>query len=644
MNGFACLFLIQLLALPAQAATDADAEARDYQQIHELYVKGIYDAAIERIRIFEKNYPGGRELLQVENLNGMSLLLSGKPAQAVPEFRKAIANPSASPTFRQYLLYNLGTAQFESGALDDTEQTLAEIHPEMMDHENQVKVRYLKARFYSKRSLPVEAAREALKGAKLEGKVVPGTFDSLLEQALFEIVNTPGLVELYKENEDSPIADSVLYRLGSEELKQGSKEKGENSMRLLMSRFPQSHHYAQAADILRVEPTGQNTIVDPAAIGVLLPLSGKFARFGQRNLEAIELAFAIYSPDKGTPESKVTLVVEDSGEEPEQTLKGLEALVNQYHVVGVIGPLLTKGIEQVTKRAQELSVPLLSLARTPAAGPDYAFQAGITLQMQAQQIARYAIQKLGMKKFAVLSPKEKAGNETSSYFWDAVEQLGGEIVGAESYNPGDTDFRQQIDKLSGLYYTEARQPELEALAKEREAAGIKRRTRKTEQYYSLRPIVDYQAVFIAEDAKIAAEILPTFAYRDVENVKFLGTSAWDNTVLPAANQTYAESALFVDAYFSDTQAPIGRKFAERFKAAFGQNADPMDAVAYDAAKVMETALAQAGSSTNRSDLKTKLQTIKDVQGVTGNISCENNQFNRDLKVFTYHGTRIVEAP
>src|SRR5262249_41889348 len=154
----------------------------------------------------------------------------------------------------------------------------------------------------------------------------------------------------------------------------------------------------------------------------------------------------------------------------------------------------------------------------------------------------HAVQQLGIHKFAMIYPRDKVGEEISQYFWDEVEGMGAQVVGAETYAPGETDFRQAVDKLSGLYYSEARQRELDELAKKREQDKIKKRTRKTEAYFNLRPITDYEAVFIPDEPKVAGQIIPTFAYRDVDHVKFLGTSAWNSPEFPSRVQAYAEHA------------------------------------------------------------------------------------------------------
>src|SRR3954471_2697589 len=102
--------------------------------------------------------------------------------------------------------------------------------------------------------------------------------------------------------------------------------------------------------------------VDVNAIGVLLPMKGKYAKFGQRSLQSIELALGIFNRDK---ESRFSLVIEDSGEEPEQAIRALNRLVTKHHVIAVIGPLLSKGIDQITQRAHELAIPLVTLTRYP---------------------------------------------------------------------------------------------------------------------------------------------------------------------------------------------------------------------------------------------------------------------------------------
>lgn len=641
------------------AAAASPAEERDYREIYTLYSRAAYEAAILKLQAFARAYPQSPLTSQAENLFGLSFLLTKRPLQAIPHFRRAIEEGGTNPAFAQYLGYNLATAQFEAGQIDEARKTAMALETESMDKDNRVKVHYLRARIHSLRAEHAEAARECLAAGRLlmpaSARETRNAVATQLEQSLKNIGDPSALENLYRGYEDSSLADAVLFRLGSIEVAASDapelRAKGEAHLRTLMSRYPDSAYYAQAAELARgasanKPATGAATAsrdtgpVRSRTVGVLLPMRGKFAKFGARNLQGIELAFRIFNTAE--PDSKVTLVVEDSGDEAETAVRALDKLVTRHHAVAVIGPLLSKGIDQVTTRAGELGVPLLSLARNAGIQNDYVFQAGLTLRLQAREIARFAIETLGMKRFAIVYPRDKVGEDSMQKFWDSVDAFGGSIQGVESYNPGETDFRQVVDRLSGLYYSEARSRELEQLARDREANQIKKRTRKTEQYYTLKPIIDYDAVFIPEEPKAAGQLMPTFAYRDVDKVKFLGTSAWNSPELAARAGTAAEKAYFLDAFFPESQSPATRKYVERYKATFGQDPSAMDALAYDAASLLESVIAKHGEL-NREELRDRLKEVKGFPGVTGRISYGDGQLARDLKILTVDDGKVVEA-
>jgi branched-chain amino acid transport system substrate-binding protein len=632
------------------------AEEADYKDAYAAYSRGAYDQALTKLQGFTQSYPESTLSPQVENLQGLSYLLTKNPALAATHFKRALQESRSNPSFGQYLRYNLADAQFEAGQIETAQKTTDDIQVESMDKENRIKVHYLRARIDTKRGAHLESAREALTAGKLlmpsSGRDTRNAVSALLEQNLKAITDLAATEELFHAFEDSTLADQVLFRLGSQELLiPETKDKGEAHLKSLMTRYPESVYYAQAAELTHSSPiipteagipavardTGP---VDGNAVGVLLPMKGKFAKFGARTLQGIELAFRIFN--NAEPDSKITLVVEDSGEEADTTVRALNKLVTQHHVSAVIGPLLSKGIDQVTQRAEELGVPLISLSRHSGVQSDYIFQAGLTLKLQAREIARYATRKLGIKRFAIVYPRDKIGEESVQRFWDAVEAFGGTVTGVESYNSGETDFRQAVDRLSGLYFTDARSKEIESLARERETNKIKKRTRKTEKYYSLPPVVDYEAVFIPEEPKVAGQIIPTFAYRDVDHIKFLGTSAWNSPELPARAQNYAESAFFLDAFFPESQSPVTRKYVDRYKNTFNMDPSAMDALAYDAAHILETVMAK-NPGASRGELRDKLKDIKNFPGVTGRITFQDGQFSRELKILTAKQGKIVEA-
>lgn len=633
---------------PLATPLDTSPDTRDYEEIHRLYLSQSYEAAISKAKIFEARHPDSPLVSPAENLYGLSLLMLRNPLGAVEHFQRAIAKNTQNPTVNSYLRYNLAKAQYEANQLEQANLTLQQANLSILDPENAVKFHILRSNIDSKLKLGFEAAREVLAASRLTAQA-PATPHSeetrrnlaaYLDQDLQGLADTEQFEKLYQEYGDTPLGSLILLRLGQREMSQGESGKAESHLRLLISQDPKSPYAQQASAALQV--ARDQTIVDTKTVGVLLPVKGKFATFGIHNLQAIELAFNIFN--SRVPDPGYSIVIEDSGETPDTALRALNRLVQKHHVAAVIGPLLSKGADQVAKRAEELGVPLISLSRHADENTDnYAVQGGLTLQLQAYAMARYAIQSLGLQRFAIVAPRNKVGQETARYFWDAVESMGGQITGSEQYAPDETDFREVVDKLSGLYYTDARQKELDALAKLRKENKITKRTRKTEQYYALKPIVDYQAVFIADDPKVAAQIMPTFAYRDVDKVQFLGTSAWNSPELVARAQSYAEGALFVDAFYPSSASVRTRRFIDSFKATFGDAPSGMDAMAYDAAEVIRRALKAAGDRFSRAELLEKIKNIQGYHGVTGLISYKDGQLLRDLKVLTIRNGRITET-
>jgi len=618
-------------------------ETQEYRRAQGQYSSGQYDASLRVLAALEKRSPRSVLLPQILNLRGLDYLAGKKPLQGTYWFKKALESGSSQPSFRPSVLYNLAASQVESGQLEEARLSLSEIQPDLLERDTQIKYHSLRARLFIKRELPYEAARENLAlsrlidPAQLSGSA-RAPLEKQLDESLKKISEADTLDKLYREFEDAPLVDLVLFRLGTRELQMGRPAAGEARLRELIRRFPETTHYADANELLKTFEMG--AVVDAKAIGVLLPMNGKFAKYGAQSLQAIELAFKIFNAEE--PDNQLSLVIEDAGEDGDSAVRGLNNLYFKHHVIAVIGPLMSKGIDQVTNRAQELRLPMVTLAQQIGIKNDYSFPAGLTPQLQAREIARHAIEKMKLKNFAIVHPRDRFGEQYSQAFWDAIESLGGQITGIESYTPGETDFRQVVDRLSGTYYSEARKREVDALTEDREKQKIRKKTRKTEKFFILPPIVDYEAVFIADEPKIVGQIIPTFAYRDVDKIKFLGTATWNSPELIVRADGKAEGAVFVDAFFSASANPEVKRFVEKYKATFAQEPGAIEALAYDAARILEQIISDKGAS-SREEVRVKLSGVYRFPGVTGRITYADGLLARTLAVLSIKNNQIVEV-
>jgi ABC-type branched-subunit amino acid transport system substrate-binding protein len=360
-------------------------------------------------------------------------------------------------------------------------------------------------------------------------------------------------------------------------------------------------------------------------IGVLVPLTGRYQVFGERVLRTVQFAM------KDHPEFEV--VSADAGESLTAAIQGLQQLIEAKEAAVVIGPILSTGLETLTSKAAYYQVPMLSLV--PAKGPDAPvyFSCGNSPQDQVSRILEYAIQEKGWKRFAILAPKNRSGQEYAREFWDQAEAAGASIRGFELYSSTETDFRKAIDPLVGLSFADDRKSELDALEKIRAQEGIKKRTRKTERFFALPPVVDFDAVFIPDEAKTVGQILPTFAYRDVNQMNWLGISSWNSRALIDRAGSLADAAAFPTAFSSYRKTPETREFIQKFESTFKVTPTELEAYAYDAAQVAFSAI-DSGTSTREDVTRAFRQGIRGVKGATGDLDLMAGRCQRNLTLVT----------
>jgi ABC-type branched-subunit amino acid transport system substrate-binding protein/predicted negative regulator of RcsB-dependent stress response len=579
----------------------------DYQAVQSLYQKGRYEDAITKATALEKKLRSPLALAYVRNLKGLSYLATRRPLPAIVQFQRAL-DYQPPELIKPYVQYNLAAALTDADQVDDALETLKEIDPAALNTETRAKFFTVRAKNLLAKQAWVESARSTLEASRYAGAAAgtKASYVELLDRAVSQISKQDDLLRTLAGLEDSPLADRVKQKI---------------------------------APGLNLEAPPVTTVGEARSIGVLLPLSGRFSDFGSRVLNAITLALKLFDPNG----VEFKLEVEDTGDSAEQTIRALNRLANERKVAVTIGPLLSKGIEQVTARAETLGMPLVTLSQQHGVKGEYVISAGLTPELQAREVAKVAIEKLGLKNFAIVHPKDKFGEQYSQSFWDAVQSLGGKIVGVESYTPGETDFRAVVDKLVGTYYKDARAREIAEMEKKREEQKVTKKTRKTAELYDLSPIIDFEAVFIPDEPKVIGQILPTFAYRDIDKVRFLGIATWDTPELVRRAQNFAEGSVFVDGLFQDSDWVPAQKFIARFQRDTGMPPSTIEAMAYDAALAVETALRDlAPGSISRSDVRDRLKGISDLQGATGRISYRDGELARSLTLLTVRGGKIIE--
>jgi len=628
----------RVLPLPVQSSTIEAQPSNELElmsQIDQYIKQNDYSEAeilLERLKI---EHPNSAEISVVLNMEGL-IALNKKSYSFAKTFFKEALQKTTDPFSRNQIYYNLAYTYYQIGNFDNSAKALVKVRLKTAPVDLYVKAKALYAYILEEKGSLIEAAKSLLELNAPLSESINSKFNHQLSKLLQTINDINTIQLLYDDYPESQLADNLLFFLAKYSKDQNNSSLADHYFRKIINNYPNSLYHSETLSHLRT--LVQHSYANKKTIGILLPLTGKYQKFGLKSLRGIELAFQIFNATK--PHHEITLAIEDSGDTPEKAIQALNDLYYNHQALAVIGPLLSNGIDQVALRAEELQLPLLSLAQNKGINSDYVFSLSITPKDQSYEIARHAIINLGIKKFAILHPSNAFGKKYSQYFWDAVESLGGEIVGIESYPTRETDFKSVIDKLSGLFYLDARKRELDELKEIREELEITRKTRKNLDFYDLKPIVDFEAVFIPDDAKTVGQVLPTFAYRDIENIKFLGISTWNSPILTKRARNHVEGALFASSYYPNSQTYENTQFLNQFKNTYQKEPSFIEALSYDAASILDQILLLSQSSIQRSDIPEFLSQIRGFPGVTGKITYNGQSFNRKLKILTIKNRKI----
>lgn len=353
--------------------------------------------------------------------------------------------------------------------------------------------------------------------------------------------------------------------------------------------------------------------VQSHTVGAVLPLTGKSSAIGQRALRGLQMGLGLHLPGSG-----FKLAVVDSEGNPDVARRGVERLVREDNVIGIVGSLLSRTSTAVANKAQELKVPNIGLSQRNGLtdSGDYVFRNSFTSTMQVRALVRTAMETMDMKKFAILYPNDAYGVEFANVFWDEVLARGGQITAVQSYSTKETDFRLVIQRLVGTYFGEARQDEFKwRLAESKKLAG-KKSIRNSNVENILPAVLDFDAIFIPDSVKAMGQISAMLSYSDIKKVKLLGTNLWNTRDLSKRAGYFANELLFVDSMSPETRKKS--RFIAEYKSLYGEEPSIIEIQAYDTGLLLRQIIASGVSS--RGGLSEKLKEVQNVPGAIGNLS------------------------
>lgn len=441
--------------------------------------------------------------------------------------------------------------------------------------------------------------------------------------------------ELKRVSEDSSLGvwrGQALYQLGRISKARQDNNEARKYFTSVVSFLPGSDLAFQAeTEIATLDRYRQ---VEPRTIGAVLPLSGRNAAVGQKNLRGIQMGLGLQEAN-----SPFRLAVIDSAGNPDQARRAVERLVREDNVMAIIGGVLSRTAPAEAAKAQELGIPFIGLSQRSGltdVGPSV-FRNALTSEMLVRELVKTSMNDLGLRRFAILYPNDAYGIEYANAFWDEVAARGGRITAVQSYDPTETDFRAVAQRLVGTWYVEAREDEFKAIL--RDKANDKTKPKKSVRQESnaddvLPPRVDFDAVFIPDSSKLMTQLTAFLSFVGVRNVKILGTNLWGAPGLAKRAGLFGDHLLYVDQRLPDQDASKDPRFYREYRELFNETPGLFEVQAFDSALLVRSMVMQGASS--REDLVRRLGQLQAFPGALGPLTMNSRrEVKRPLMSITY---------
>ncbi len=383
-------------------------------------------------------------------------------------------------------------------------------------------------------------------------------------------------------------------------------------------------------------------------IGVVLPLSGDFADFGEASLRGILVAAGVFDAESEDVASdlrvrlesrsgrdrgpNIRLVVRDSGGDPERAAAAVRELASDEDVVAILGPVFSDEAMASAAVAEELGIPLVTLSNREdvTEGRKFVLRTRTTPADEVDVLVNHAFERLSARRFGVLYPRTRYGRGMRKLYWDAVVARGGKLVALTSYAPEETDFSNVIKEMVGYRFLSAGERQAIAMRDRgveaarslppAQAAAARRAAFETTgpQGESLPPIVDFDVLFIPDSAEAVAMIAPGLALQGIRGPHLLGSSDWLDSDLLRGADRHVSGAIVSTPFFAASDVGVVRDFVESYRRIFDTEPDAYAAQGYDAAGLVVQQL-----SDRRRDRRSMLEGLLSMRafpGASGSLS------------------------
>ena len=330
-----------------------------------------------------------------------------------------------------------------------------------------------------------------------------------------------------------------------------------------------------------------NAIAADFKIGVVSPMTGATATFGQENVNGIKLAYEKLKKAKGT---KFDLIIEDDKSEAIESTNATRKLISVDKVSIMIGAPTSSLALASAPIVQEAKIPFITPTATNAKVTqvgNFITRACFTDDFQGVVMAKFAVNTLKKTKgLTLIENTSDYSKGLAKAFGDEFTKLGGTMVNTEelTYAAKDTDFQSLLRKVKranpDFVFIPGYYVEVGLIIKQARALGI--------------------------------------------NIPFLGGDGWDSPKLFELAGEAVKGSYISNHFAPDDKSPVVQNFVKEYEKTYGTKPGSFAALGYDSLGIVADAMKRA-KSLKPTDIRDALVATKNYQGITGTITFDENR-------------------
>ncbi len=593
--------------------------------------------ALNRLKRMDENKLQPAEKALRRNHMGVIYFSQQKYEQAIFNFELALGNSKQDKKLTAQIYLNTAGSYFKLSQIKKSFTIIEEIEQKRLDKKEQTKyylLRYNLSKEIGKDRDSLISLIYFLSNNTTIIELKNNPYFQHLVAAFFKLTNTEK-VRLLEEFEDANfLCTTYLGYLEVEKLYYtGKKDSAKDLLEWVNERSKKHTDITELVDNFFFKIINYAKI-NSKAIGIVTPLTGAKSKFGKRALLGINIALEkIQSTLKD--DEKYKLFIKDSKGSGAVGAFSVKELIDKHHVGAIIGGLFSTEANKEYIEAKKHGVLFISLSQIylPKEQKDHLLiEIPGSIESQVNKLFSDEIIKNFGNRAAIIYPKSVRGDAYIHEFWRKAKQNEVEVTGVLSYEKNKTDYRDPVKNLLGLKFKRERQEELDLLS---EIHSLEKNT-STRRIQTLKPLVEFDWVFIPAFPKEALQILPSFTYYDAFKINFVGGPSWRSKTLSKENYKLGKLH-FIGDFLEENENSFSTEFIRKFN----RRPRTIEMRGFDALKII-TNINTDNNFTSRDELDIFMRKQKIITGITGQWELNEGIWLKEMNTLSMRRGKITK--